>query len=80
MAGAYLGICEHGKARAIFIDRPEYARDIAREIAEWVRDGLTVQHVTEDEGRAAIQERCEPCDLRHHKPKEQEAFQFEAED
>lgn len=60
--GAYLGICSHGKARAIYIDKPEYRKALAREIADWVRSGLTIQYVSVDEGRKRIQESCLPCD------------------
>lgn len=65
----YIGLCEHGKARAICVDLPEYREHTASDIAEWIKDGLTVQRVTGEEGRAAIQFRCEPCERGRGKAK-----------
>ena len=61
---AYVGICEHGKVRAIWIDTPDCRKEIARDIADWVLNGLTVQHIDGKEAREKIGFRCEGCDAK----------------
>jgi len=58
----YIGLCEHGKARAIVVDDPRWRTDTAEFVAEMVKDGLTVKRVEGAEGRAAIQFSCPPCE------------------
>ena len=60
----YIGFCEHGKARAIIYDDPNHRDDTATFVAQMVKDGYVVQRVAGEEGRAAIQFKCEPCDQR----------------
>ena len=50
---AYVGLKPCGCIGAAFVDRPEYAKDIAREVASWIRNGLTVERMTTEEVRAA---------------------------
>lgn len=43
---AYVGQCkECGAYCAAFVDTPSLAKDIAKEIAAWIRDGLSVTRV-----------------------------------
>ena len=58
----YVGLCEHGKVRAIVVDEPKYRRYTAYFVAEMIQSGLTVQHVSGVEGRAALQLKCPPCE------------------
>lgn len=50
---AYVGRKPCGCIGAAFVDKPEHAKDIAREVASWIRDGLTVERMTTEEVRAA---------------------------
>ena len=43
MSDCYIGINAAGLAVCAAVDRPEYVKDTARSIAEWVRDGLKVE-------------------------------------
>ena len=43
---------------ATTVDAPEYARDTAKEVAAWVRDGLTISRHTVEEVRAMPFRRC----------------------
>jgi len=52
-AMAYVGRKPCGCIGAAFVDKPEYAKDIAREVASWIRDWLTVERMTTEEVRAA---------------------------
>jgi hypothetical protein len=45
------GACGHLVACAV--DRPEYARDNAKTVASWVRDGLRIGNLTVGEVRTA---------------------------
>lgn len=40
---SYLGINEKGDAVAIVIDDPRFKKDTARTIAQWIKDGRTVE-------------------------------------
>ena len=39
---------------AICVDRPEWKNETAKTIAEWVRDGLTVEHKTLDDAKYGL--------------------------
>ncbi len=39
---AYAGSLPCGCIVAVTIDKPEYARENAREVAKWIRDGMTI--------------------------------------
>ncbi len=43
-----------GAAYAICVDRPEYARETAKTIAQWVRRGANVMRVDHDTGVAML--------------------------
>ena len=36
---------------AIAVDRPEYKKDIAKDISDWIKRGATVLHVSLEEGQ-----------------------------
>ena len=40
-----------GAAWAACVDKPEYKKQTAKSIAEWVKNGATVMHVTSDVGQ-----------------------------
>jgi len=42
---AYVGIKSCGCTVAAFVDKPEYKKDIAKEVASWIRDGWRVDRV-----------------------------------
>jgi hypothetical protein len=48
---AFVGRCEHGKVRAIAVDLPNYKRLTDRDVANFVRNGLTVERVTVEDAR-----------------------------
>lgn len=43
---AYIGRKSCGCVVAAYVDDPERRKDTAKEVASWIRDGLTVEHVT----------------------------------
>ena len=60
---AYRGICEHGKVRAVSVDRPDLKKYTAKDVAEWVKYGLKIDRVTVEEARKSDWN-CEPCDAK----------------
>lgn len=49
---AYSGKCPGcNHVVALTIDAPEYRKDVAKEIASWINDGLIVERTTVGEGR-----------------------------
>jgi hypothetical protein len=52
--GCYVGVLSCGCAVAATVDRPEWKRDTARTIAEWIKDGLTVERWTVERVRADL--------------------------
>lgn len=63
---AYRGICEHGKVRVIIADRPEWARDTAKEVALCIRRGLTIDRVTVEDARKS-EMNCPQCNEKRKK-------------
>ena len=55
-----------GAAWALFVDKPEHAKDIAKEIAGWIRKGANVQRVSCEEGKAMLMKWVRP--VKKHKP------------
>lgn len=51
---SYVGIKPCGHVVAAAVDRPEYAKDNAVEIASWIRDGLTVERWTVERVRTEL--------------------------
>ena len=43
-----------GAAWAAFVDSPDMKKEIAKEMASWIRKGATVLRVTPDEARAML--------------------------
>ena len=43
---AYIGRCKCGAIRFTCVDKPEYAKDNAKEIAKCIRNGLAIERVT----------------------------------
>ena len=43
---AYIGRCKCGAIKFTTVDKPEYAKENAKEIAKCIRDGLTIERVT----------------------------------
>lgn len=58
---AYRAVCQHGKTRALVVDRPDIMKDSAKDIAIWLRDGLHLERVTVEEARKSDMD-CQPCD------------------
>jgi NADPH:quinone reductase-like Zn-dependent oxidoreductase len=42
----YVGIKNCGCMVAAMVDNPEHKKDTAKEIAKWIREGLTIERVT----------------------------------
>jgi hypothetical protein len=48
---AYIGRKRECKcAVAIIVDQPEYRRDVAKQVAEFIRDGYVVEYVDLEQG------------------------------
>jgi hypothetical protein len=58
---AYRAVCEHGKTRALVVDEPAVMKDCAKDIAEWLKDGLRLERVMVEEARKS-EMHCDPCD------------------
>lgn len=45
---AYIARCKCGCGAIVMatVDRPEYQKDVAKDVADAIRDGYTVEHVT----------------------------------
>ena len=53
---AYTARCKCGHIVAAAMDEPAYAKDNAREVARWIRDGLTVERFDVDAVRVMLHE------------------------
>lgn len=53
----YAAFSKCGCIAAINVDRPEYAKDIAKSVASWIREGREVHRITVAEGREAMRVR-----------------------
>lgn len=51
---AYVGIKPCGHAVAAAVDRPEHKKENAREVAKWMRSGLTVERWTVERVRTDL--------------------------
>jgi hypothetical protein len=58
----FVGLCEHGKARAIIWDDLKRPNGTADFVADMIRRGLNVRHVSGEAGRESIQFECLQCD------------------
>jgi hypothetical protein len=52
---AYLARCPQGHFVGVTVDRPEHAKDVAREVALWLREGNRVDRMTVGEARPLIE-------------------------
>jgi hypothetical protein len=50
----YVGIKSCGCAVAACVDRPELAKDTAKTIAKWIKDGLTIERKSVEWARANL--------------------------
>lgn len=53
----YAAFARCGCIAAVTVDRPEYARDTAKAVAGWIREGREVRHITLGEAGAAMDAR-----------------------
>ena len=44
---------------AVAIDRPEYKKPLAKDIADWIKRGAVVEHVTLSDGQASFGRYCD---------------------
>lgn len=51
---AYIGRCKCGHVVAAAMDEPEYRKDNAKEVARWMRDGLTIERLDVDAVRTYL--------------------------
>lgn len=51
---AYIAIAPCGCCHAVTVDEPQYAKDVAKDIADWVKRGSHVEHTTVDKARELI--------------------------
>ena len=51
---AYIGVDENGRTVAACVDMPALKEDTAREVSDWIKDGLIIHRVTEEEARGAF--------------------------
>lgn len=56
---SYAGKCAGcGAVVALTVDRPEYRKWVAKDIAEWINDGLIVERMTSEQGLASFGNGC----------------------
>ena len=53
----YIGMKPCGCAVTATVDKPEWKKETAESLAEWVKDGLTIERRTVEEARAILR-RC----------------------
>lgn len=58
---AYIAVAPCGCTKMATVDRPQYAKDIAKEIAACARAGYTIEHVTCAYVREHWLSSCEQC-------------------
>lgn len=58
---AYIGINADGLARAICHDDPQYKRDTAKTVAEWIRMGRTIERLPVDDACARLRKDWPAC-------------------
>jgi len=52
---AYAGRCPHcGHLCAATVDNPDRADRVARTVAQWIREGLTVERLSQDVARSEL--------------------------
>jgi hypothetical protein len=51
---SYIGRCECGEMVAAIVDNPERSREVAKQVSDWIRDGLTIERVTHDVVRSSF--------------------------
>lgn len=42
----YIGRSSCGCARAVVVDNPQHAKQVAKDVASFIKDGLTIERVT----------------------------------
>lgn len=65
---AYMGARPCGCACALLVDNPEHKREVAKDVASWIRSGLTIQRGTIEEARQFWKDKfasCPECAARH---------------
>lgn len=65
---AYRGLCKHGKVRVMIVDSAEWVKETAREVADCIARGLTVDRVTVEEARKSDMD-CPECEAQWKQPK-----------
>ena len=50
----YIGINEHGEARAAIVDDPAYAEDTARTLGKWIMMGRKIERLPHKEACARL--------------------------
>ena len=51
---AYVASCPHGHFVGVCVDEPAYAKSTAKDVADWIKRGCSVQHMTLEEARPLI--------------------------
>lgn len=55
----YIGRKRCGCVTTIVVDEPEYPKDTAKSVADFIRDGYAVERMTIEDGKAALTFDCE---------------------
>jgi hypothetical protein len=71
---AYVARCECGHIVAAAMDEPAYRKDNAKEVARWMRDGLTIERMDVEAVRVYLHECTCP---KKAKPSRQTALDLE---
>ena len=51
---AYVGVKKCGCAVAAVVDNPDHAKDVAKEVADFIKSGLTIERVPVEVVRARL--------------------------
>lgn len=70
-AMCYIGRSSCGCVVAVAVDEPKYQKDNAKEIGNWIRNGLTVERMSVVEARKTF-----GCPHRAKKPKDKQTQLF----
>ncbi len=73
MSFCYIGRAACGCIRAVVLDEPNHQEDVAKDVSDFIKSGLTIERVQTETVNSAPWEKPE-CEIHRRKPKNAELF------